>query len=72
METMTAKRLKKACEKHEYILCRYPNGSITGINTKIAKLTNAKKNYKANNKTLFVSYKPCSFDEYINHKSKFI
>ena len=69
---LTVKQLYKACLNNSYLLVRFPSGRQMGINTKIADLIFKKKNYKYNKKTDFVSYLPCSFNEYISKKHVFM
>lgn len=72
-KNLTVGQLLNAAEKHDYLLCRFPSGYQIGINSKVAKI--AAKTGACDNLSLeteFVSYKPCSFMEYINHKHAFI
>ncbi len=66
--TLTVKELKKACEKHKYLLCRRYDNELVGINAKIAPLAlklNPPPDY---HHTKFVSYQPCDFMTYITYK----
>lgn len=69
---MTVKQLTDACNKYDYILCRYADGDVVGMNTKIATIAKRKKRYAWNAKTAFVGYIPCDFQTYITFKQPFI
>jgi hypothetical protein len=69
---MTVSQVLKSCEKHRYLLLRYPDGRVIGINTKVAGLSKAKFKAHGNKKSEFISYRVISFQEYISCKSGFV
>jgi hypothetical protein len=70
---MTVASLRNACKKNEYILTRFPEGKQMGVNTKIVRLIDKQnRHFNENDLTEFVSFKECSFHEYISFKHPFI
>jgi hypothetical protein len=69
---MTVNQVHAACNKHNYLLFRFASGYQMGINGKVAMLARKHKEVKDTDKTIFISYLPCSLNEYIQHKHSFI
>ncbi len=69
-QRMTVAQVNKACQKHPYILFRFPSGKKFAVNSKIAPIRI--KKYNQNDKTDFVSFQPCDFMTYITYKTPFI
>jgi len=67
---MKVRDLKAACEKHLFLLLDFPGGTFA-VNTKIAKIALRLKPRKDNEETDVMSYRPCSFQEYISRKAVF-
>jgi hypothetical protein len=72
MKNLTVKQLLNICKENRYILARYPDGFQVGINCKIAKIAQKNQNYNPTKETRFVSYLPCSFNEYLNNKAPYV
>jgi hypothetical protein len=63
---MTVKQLEKACQENKYILLRYYDGYLTGVNCKVAKLARKRKPLlKDTDKTDYIGFIPCNLDQYI-------
>ena len=71
-ENLTAKQLYNICLKNKYIIVRYVNGQITAINCKVVTLKIFDNIKNKNHHTRFISYKPCSFMDYISNKTPFM
>lgn len=72
MKNLTKAQLKAILEKHEYVLLRDRNGEQFGINSKCMNLALKRINFKDNDESKYLSYRPVSFIEYINYKTPFI
>ena len=72
MERLTVKRLCEIMMDNNYILLRNHGGDLIGHNCKIVnfKMFNDVRN--ADTKTIYTSFRPCSFNEYISHKTAFM
>jgi hypothetical protein len=68
VKAMTCRQLDKACENNRYILCRLLYGKQVGLNCKISKIIQKKNNYHPQGETKVISYSPCDFNTYLNHK----
>jgi hypothetical protein len=68
---MTTKQLKSALRKHPFILARHESGLQIGINSKVLNMA-AKRHNNDNEETWYQSFNPCSFMEYISHKTPFV
>ena len=72
---LTTKKVKNILESNKYVLMRMTNGSLIGINCKLVNLNRMKINFtktKMNWRTRYIGFKPCSFNEYLNHKGYFV
>ena len=70
MINLTVNQIKKACKLFPYIAIRFEGSNkLIGINSKVAFLS--RWNNKENIKTPYISYRPISFNEYINLKRPF-
>lgn len=67
---MKSDQLIKIGKAHPYILLRHKDGQFIGVNTKIVNL--ARRRFPLTTDTIWVSYIPCSFDEYLTHKTPLI
>lgn len=65
---MTGNQIVKACKKHKYIILRSSTNRKYGFNAKMVGITIRVKKPNLKLKTMFVSYEPCSFQEYITYK----
>ncbi len=72
MGNLTVKQLYDACQKHKYLLLRFASGYQMGINCKVAAIAKRLKPVNWENETDYISYTPCSINEYIEHKHPFI
>jgi hypothetical protein len=70
--TLTVKQLYKAFKNRPYVLLRFESGHLMGVNAKVAKLAYKRFKQRKSLFTQIVSYRECSFIEYINHKHRFI
>jgi hypothetical protein len=70
--TLTVKQLYKSFKNRPYVLLRFESGHLMGVNAKVAKLAYKRFNQKKSLLTKIVSYRECSFLQYINHKHPFI
>jgi len=69
---LTVWQLKKACEKYPYLLLRFAGGSVMGLNTKVAKLSDKKFKPRDKQLTMFIGFVPCDLNEYISNKKPFL
>lgn len=72
MKYMTVGQLRKACQKHPYILARFGSGYQMGINSKVSPLAQKRHKSADSKETEYVSFLPCSFMTYIEHKHPFL
>jgi hypothetical protein len=75
MENITISQIKKALDSFDFIILRERNGFRFGINCRIIKLKTVQNillSKHGNKKTRFISFTPCSFQEYINYKAPFV
>lgn len=71
---MTIKQVKEAMNNFKFIMLRDKSGEYQAINTKILKCKKieiALSKLNENKRSKFVSFKPCSFHEYISKKTTF-
>lgn len=68
MKTMTRKQLFKVMSMHDYMAVRWSDGSLTGVNCKIA-LQGAKRFLVDHTRTNILGYYSISFQEYIRIKT---
>ena len=72
-EHLKVKHLITALKNNRYILARYSDGEMVGVNAKIlthARFSNLEE--RRENETNYTGYRPCSFHEYISHKKPFL
>lgn len=69
---LTQLQIKKASEQYPYLILRLSNNDTMAINSKVIPLNKKKYGYKPNEKTNFIGYFPCNFQEYISNKVPFI
>lgn len=70
MYRMTVAQVKKALSKNDYCIFRRVEGVKVGVNCKILNIT---KELTENRKqTNVIGFYPCSFQEYISHKTPFL
>jgi len=72
MKNLTKAQLKSILKKHDYIVLRDKYGELHGINTKSMNPALRKSNMKDNDPTIYQSYRPVTFIEYIKYKIPFI
>ena len=71
MKNLTVNQIKKACSLYPYIAIRFEgSNNLIGINSKVAFISKWKN--KPNVETQFISYRPITFNEYINIKKPFV
>ena len=71
MRTMTALQVETACNKSNYVLFRLPTGKQLAINSRCVNIAKRRPGFDPNNRTSFVSFKACNFQEYISKKTGF-
>ena len=72
---LTTKQIKKIFESNKYVLMTMRNGLTIGINCRLINCDRMKIHFtksKMNWRTRYVSFKPCSINEYLNYKGYFI
>lgn len=74
IKNVTRQKLYNASLLYKYMILRYPDGSFISINSKITRTKRPMKLLikNPNKKTKFISFRSCSFMEYITHKIPFI
>lgn len=73
MKNMTRKQLKKALIQNRYILARLrSDNSQQGLNSQVSKIKAALRFPIDNTETVYISYEPCSFMDYISFKIPFL
>lgn len=74
MKNLTRSQVANICKAHKYILLRARAGWVMGVNCKVVDIGKNKTriNEDPNKQSVFISFKPCEFDEYIYHKQPFI
>ena len=65
MKNLTVGQLRKACSANPYILVRFYDGDLMGVNSKIASIIDKKRKYEDNQPTQFIGVIPCDFNTYI-------
>lgn len=70
-QSLTIGELIKALQRNRFILARFIDGDLVGINSGVLKIL-CKKPFDTNQQTNYTSFKPCSFIEYINYKTPFL
>lgn len=68
---MKVEELKKACDDNKYIIVRTYGGQTHAFNCKAADIA-MKKAAGPKMETNYISFSPCSFQEYISKKIPFI
>ncbi len=69
---MKFSKIKSIMEKHDYVLLRNrANNMLIGFNCKVAVHREKQVAYDPNAESIFISYYPCTFMEYISHKVAF-
>ena len=76
MKTLTFEEIQAIGKKHEYILLRTEFNQITPLNTRMFEAIErgaSKKipKYSRKNRSRYISYRECSFIEYINTKDQY-
>ena len=71
-KNLTIGQLTKACNSHKYLLLRFKDNTVMGINTKISELSHKRFSHNNETETQFISYRPCGFHSYISNKYPFI
>lgn len=69
---MTAETLNKVCQTNNYIILRLVDNSIIALNCRCAEIAKRRNAFNGKARTLFVSFKSCTFQEYISHKTPFL
>lgn len=73
MKELTRLQLTKALEENKYILATTSDGDLVGLTNGLLKTKRHKEYMQEPNKTtMAISYKSCTFQEYITHKGVFI
>ena len=72
MERLTARQLCEVMTNNNYILLRDYMGTLIGHNCKIVNFKRFNNVRNADTKTIFTSFRPCSFNEYISNKTAFM
>ncbi len=74
MRRLTMKQIDYICKNNKYIVLRYFDNETIAVNCRISEISKRKHKDKLNlnKKTNFISYYPCSFQEYISLKTPFI
>lgn len=69
MDTLTKKQCFKAIYNNDYILARWSDNSVFGVNCKIMRrLTKIRNEPCDNTPTNIIGYHPINFQEYISTK----
>lgn len=68
---MTVSQVRKAARQYRFLILRTDTNKVLGVNAK-SIFTKKNNEWHGNAKTDFVSFKPCSFNEYITKKVGFI
>lgn len=68
MKRMTFKQILSACNNHKYIIFRHGSGFTAAFNSKIAQFSIEKHKPNMESESKFISYQPCSFNQYISNK----
>ena len=72
MQNLTAKELYRGVKNFKYALFRRPDGIQVGCNCKIINLKKVRDSIEKNDITRYVSFKECSFNEYLLKKTPFV
>lgn len=75
MTQMTVRQVEKALKNNKYILLRISTNVVLGINCGILKTESVKESLKAkkpNEKTPYLGFRSCSFQEYLSNKEAFL
>lgn len=70
-QTMTSIMLYNACKKNDYLILRLTDNSRMAVNCKCVEIAKRRNRFLGTLKTVFVSFRPCTFQEYITHKTPF-
>lgn len=70
MKKLTVNQIKEVAKNNPYFLLRHQTGGLVGINAKVVGIL--KKAYNSQQETVWISFIPCDFNEYLNHKVGFI
>lgn len=68
---LKAEQINEICNNLKYILLRYPNGSQFAFNCKVNSIAKKRNRYYPGKEMPFISYRECSFNEYISLKTPF-
>lgn len=72
MKKLTFNELTAACRKFDYLIVRTSKGAEIGLNGRLADIGIVKKMLvKKDHPTMCVSFRECSFMEYISKKTGF-
>lgn len=69
---MTFKELQKAVDNNSYIRLRTYTGQIIAINCKARGIMKKRYKFHPNTESVFIGFRPCSFQEYITHKVPYL
>ena len=70
MKTLTVGEIRKLAKNHKYFIGKTKYENINGINSK-AVFDGTNVNFHGNYKTHYLTFEPCSLNEYISHKLPF-
>ena len=69
METyLTVGQLREACSANPYILVRFYDGDLMGVNSKVTSIIDKRRKHEDDQPTQFIGFIPCNFKTYITHK----
>lgn len=71
MKRLTFKQIDIICSKNKYIVLRTFDNYLIAVNCKVSEISKRKYKYNPNNKSQYISFYPCSFQEYISLKTPF-
>jgi len=72
MKNLTQRQMYFICKQYQYIIVRFSDGDIVGVNCKLINIKRFENHKNSNQKTGIISFYPCSFMEYISKKSGFV
>lgn len=72
MKELKFSEISRIIRKHDYILLRDTWGHLTGINCKVALLSEKRSEFNPRGKSGFYSFIPCTIMEYINCKNGYL
>lgn len=69
---MSAGEIKSMCHKNKFVLLRHYTGSVIGLNCKAVDIAHRRSPIDDKDLTVWVSFSPCDFNEYISYKTPFL